>query len=79
MSKNYAFTGDVIRLIDKDYNEWWNRYCPEMSEPEWLRKLDSLDCWLSEREKTHKNWYFIVSSILEKDSRFREFERERAE
>lgn len=75
----YAFKGEVIKLNQKDYNSWKNKY-PLLDLDFELKKRD---IWLANCDSPPKNWFISTSQFLltendkkqkEKDKRLKRWE-----
>lgn len=59
-----AFSGRVIRLNQRDFDEWKRRY---FSIPDLSAELGALDDWLRDQDETvRKKWFQVVSGALSK-------------
>lgn len=65
--KTYAFTGDVIKLTQQDYDKWYSQVHWWVEEGDFLSWLTRLDQWMRDNipEERKGRWYFIASSKLE--------------
>lgn len=76
---NYKFIGDVIKLNEKDYNSWKEKY-PLLDLDFELKKRD---IWLANCDSPPKNWFISTAQYLlaendkkqkEKDKRLKKWE-----
>jgi hypothetical protein len=76
---NYKFIGDVIKLNEKDYNSWKNKF-PLLDLDFELKKRD---IWLANCDSPPKNWFISTAQYLltendkkqkEKDKRLKKWE-----
>lgn len=57
--KDYAYKGEVIKLNQKDYNEWKERF----NLLDFDYELEKRDIWLSGQENT-KNWFLSTKQYF---------------
>ena len=69
--KDYAFEGKVIKLNEKDYNEWKERF----NLLDFDYELEQKDIWFSGQEDT-KNWFIRTQKHFLKLQREKEKARE---
>lgn len=67
----YAFEGRVIRLTRSDFERWQKMF---HTIPDMAAELEAIDAWLAE-ERNGKNWFVIVSSLLNKRHQARALQR----
>ena len=61
-AQSYAFEGKVIRLTQKDFDQWRKVY---HAIPDLLAELNALDVWASNQsEAKQKAWFQSVSGSL---------------
>ena len=67
--KEYKYIGNIIKLNDKDYNDWEKKY----SGLDLKYNLDRIDIWLSEKIKEKpeykSKWFFMVQQMLLKNQK----------
>ena len=59
-NRNYKFNGDVIKLNEKDYNSWKEKY-PLLDLDFELKKRD---IWLANCDNPPKNWFISTAQYL---------------
>lgn len=61
--KGYAFGGEIIKLNERDFNSWRERF----NKFDLVAELESLDRWCMKNKP--KNWFITVERILDKKNK----------